>query len=35
LKQEGKHLFLQSYVKSYEGVSRIDEAIEIVRRLQK
>jgi transcription-repair coupling factor (superfamily II helicase) len=34
LKQEGKHLFLQSFVKSHEGVARIDEAIEIVRRLQ-
>lgn len=33
LKQEGKNLYLQSYVNSVEGVQRVDEAIEILKKI--
>ena len=35
LKQEGKNLFLQTFVKSYEGTVRADESIGIIQKLHK
>jgi len=34
LKQEGKNLFLQTYVKSFEGVERVSEAMSIIEKVK-